>query len=255
MKNMNHKIEKLLHEGFSMKTLDTFTSNQIDVLYERIKKETKEATTKTVTSTTYSPDEAKGKSFQGTTTVKPDGSVEVTKEGEVTERSKSKKQQQFFGIVRGMQKGDIPKKGSAGKAAKEMSAKDVKDFASTKHKGLPDEVKEDKKFIQKATKKMESKGTEGKFGSWCKKQGLDSDGEVTKKCINAGLKSDDSSVVKMANFAKNIGGFKGSEHKKKSETKENVKNLEESIMKLIENHLPPTTTKGELLNSIKRFKR
>jgi hypothetical protein len=39
------------------------------------------------------------------------------------------------------------------------------------------------------------------------------------------------------------------------EKKEMVKNLEESIMKLIENNLPPTTTKSELLNSIKKFKR
>lgn len=70
----------------------------------------------------------------------------------------------------------------------------------------------DKKFIQKATKKMEKKGTSGKFGAWCKKEGLDKDGEVTQKCINKAMKSDDSKVVKMANFAKNIGGFKGAKH-------------------------------------------
>ena len=72
------------------------------------------------------------------------------------------------------------------------------------------------KFIQKATSKMEKKGTEGKFGSWCKKHGLASEeGEVTKKCIDKAMKSDDSAVVKMANFAKNIGGFHGAKHKKK----------------------------------------
>jgi hypothetical protein len=48
---------------------------------------------------------------------------------------------------------------------------------------------------------------------------------------------------------------KGLPEKKKKETKENVKKLEESIMKLIESHLHPTTTKGELLNSIKKFNR
>ena len=78
-----------------------------------------------------------------------------------------------------------------------------------------EESKKDK-FIQKATSKMEKKGTEGKFGSWCKRHGLASeDGEVTKKCIDKAMKSDDSSVVKMANFAKNIGGFHGAKHKKK----------------------------------------
>jgi hypothetical protein len=180
---MNYKIEKLLHEGFSMKTLDTFTSNQIDVLYERIKKETKEATTKTVTSTTYSADEAKGKTFKGTTNVKPDGSVEnISNEGEVTERAVSKQQQKLMGLALSVKKGDTPKSKVSKKVqdmSKKMSKKDLEDFASTKHKGLPS----------------------------------------------------------------------------KKETNETVKNLEESIMKLIENHLPPTTTKSELLNSIKRFKR
>jgi hypothetical protein len=64
------------------------------------------------------------------------------------------------------------------------------------------------KFIQKATKKMEKKGTSGKFGKWCKDHGFGE--EVTMSCINKAMKSEDSSVVKMANFAKNIGGYKGS---------------------------------------------
>jgi hypothetical protein len=59
------------------------------------------------------------------------------KETEISEKSVSKKQQEFFGVVRAMQKGKLPKKGKAGEAADEMSKKDVKDFASTKHKGLP----------------------------------------------------------------------------------------------------------------------
>ena len=75
-----------------------------------------------------------------------------------------------------------------------------------------DRLEEAKKFIQKAVEKMDKKGTSGKFGAWCKKEGLDKDGEVTKKCIDKAMKSDDSKVVKMANFAKNIGGFKGAQH-------------------------------------------
>lgn len=67
----------------------------------------------------------------------------------------------------------------------------------------------DDKFIQKATKEIEKKGTEGKFGKWCKDHGFGE--EVTLKCINKAMKSDDSAVVKMANFAKNIGGYKGAE--------------------------------------------
>ena len=51
--------------------------------------------------------------------------------------SVSSKQQEFFGMVRAMQKGDMPMQGKAGKAARTMSRQDVLDFARTKHKGLP----------------------------------------------------------------------------------------------------------------------
>ena len=88
----------------------------------------------------------------------------------------------------------------------------------------------DEKFIQKAKSKMDKKGTEGKFGAWCKRNGLASeDGEVTKECIDKAMKSDNESVVKMANFAKNIKGYAGSKHKKKS-----VKLSESEMIDLIE---------------------
>ena len=61
----------------------------------------------------------------------------------LNEKAVSTKQQQFFGIVRAMQKGEMPKDGEAGKVAKDMSKKDVKKMASTKHKGLPTRVKSD----------------------------------------------------------------------------------------------------------------
>jgi len=56
--------------------------------------------------------------------------------------AKSKQQQKFFGVVKAMQSGDIPKKGEAGKVAKDMDKKEVDKYASTKHKGLPKKVKE-----------------------------------------------------------------------------------------------------------------
>ena len=55
----------------------------------------------------------------------------------LTEKEVIKQQQKFFGVVRSMQKGDTPKSGEAGKVAKDMKVSDVKDFAGTKHKGLP----------------------------------------------------------------------------------------------------------------------
>ena len=51
----------------------------------------------------------------------------------------SKKQQRFFGIVRAIQKGEqAPTTPETAKAARDMKKGDVKDFASTKHKGLPE---------------------------------------------------------------------------------------------------------------------
>ena len=52
----------------------------------------------------------------------------------------SKKQQKFMGIVRSIQKGEQPASKftkDAQDVAKDMTKKDVKKFASTKHKGLP----------------------------------------------------------------------------------------------------------------------
>ena len=58
----------------------------------------------------------------------------------------SRAQQKFFGIVRAIQKGEMaPTTPETAKAAADMKKSDVKKFASTKHKGLPDkkEVKEE----------------------------------------------------------------------------------------------------------------
>ena len=60
----------------------------------------------------------------------------------------SKKQQRFFGIVRAIQKGEqTPTTPETAKAAEDMKKTDVKKFASTKHKGLP-EKKVTKEEIQ-----------------------------------------------------------------------------------------------------------
>ena len=56
----------------------------------------------------------------------------------------SKAQQKFMGIVHGIQKGTIKPSdvsGAAKKVAKTMKKKSAKDFAKTKHKGLPNKVR------------------------------------------------------------------------------------------------------------------
>ncbi len=49
----------------------------------------------------------------------------------------SKAQQRFMGMVHAAQKGEEPASPEVAKVAKDMDKKDAKDFASTKHKGLP----------------------------------------------------------------------------------------------------------------------
>ena len=190
MNHMNPKMAHLLYEGFSINTLESLNDDQLNVLYERFKKsklETNEETTKTFKQYNLADPTDKDKFLDASKSVTDKNKINFDSktdtasvgEMEMTEKAVSKKQQEFFGVVRGMQKGDIPKKGKAGEVAKEMKKKDVKDFASTKHKNLPN---------------------------------------------------------------------------KKVETKEgdDIKSLEESILKLIENHLPPHTTKGELLKVINK---
>lgn len=62
------------------------------------------------------------------------------------EKSKSKAQQKFMGMVHAYQKGELKDNevsNSIKKAAESMTNKEVEDFASTKHKNLPEKVNEE----------------------------------------------------------------------------------------------------------------
>tara|TARA_B100002019_G_scaffold201523_1_gene174637 strand:+ start:389 stop:889 length:501 start_codon:yes stop_codon:yes gene_type:complete len=56
----------------------------------------------------------------------------------IAEKAVSKKQQKFMGMVRAAQKGEGASSPEVAKVASSMKKGDVKDFASTKHKGLPE---------------------------------------------------------------------------------------------------------------------
>ena len=59
--------------------------------------------------------------------------------------SKSKKQQKFMGMVHAYQKGELKNPSpEIKKVAKSIDPEDAKDFAETKHKGLPEKVKKKK---------------------------------------------------------------------------------------------------------------
>jgi hypothetical protein len=59
-------------------------------------------------------------------------------EAEIAEKAVSKKQQKFFGMVHAAQTGEKPASPEVAKVAKNISKSNAEDFASTKHKGLPE---------------------------------------------------------------------------------------------------------------------
>jgi len=71
----------------------------------------------------------------------------------ISEKSLSRAQQRFFGMVRAEQKGEMKDASPEVKeAAKSMKEKDVHDFASTKHKGLPEkkgDCKEEMSLVER----------------------------------------------------------------------------------------------------------
>jgi len=83
------------------------------------------------------------------------GNAQVN-EKELDEKATSKKQQKFMGMVHAAQKGGKPASKEVGKVAKTMKKKDAEDFASTKHKGLP-EKKAKKKEVKKRLTALQAK--------------------------------------------------------------------------------------------------
>jgi hypothetical protein len=70
----------------------------------------------------------------------------------------SKKQQRFFGMVRAAQKGEGASSPEVAKVAASIKKKDAKDFASTKHKGLPEKKM---KSFKEATYPSDFKNPDG----------------------------------------------------------------------------------------------
>ena len=81
----------------------------------------------------------------------------------VAEKAVSKKQQRFMGMVHAAQKGEKPASKEVAKVAKGMKKKDAKDFAATKHKGLPEKVKAKKDESVKESDTEAPKSKKGGF--------------------------------------------------------------------------------------------
>lgn len=80
--------------------------------------------------------------------------------------AKSKAQQRFFGMVHAAQKTGKAASKEVAKVADEIDDKDAEEFASTKHKGLPEK--------KKPAKKKDKKKNEGRltFAEWLERKKL-----------------------------------------------------------------------------------
>lgn len=117
--------------------------------------------------------------------------------------SKSKSQQRFFGMVDAYKKGELknPSK-KIKKAAEGMTKKEVKDFAETKHKGLPNKVEENiirlteadlHMMIKEAVNQILKEGIESQDHIFSEKEmqslydNKDNLSPIEEKVLNAGM--------------------------------------------------------------------
>jgi hypothetical protein len=167
----------------------------------------------------FGPDDERTKKFCGS-------SMNESLKGRQRRLDKNKNNKiddEDFKILRQGKKSETDEGNAFSGALAQARKKGEKEFTVDGKKYETKEGKE--KFIQKATEKMEKKGTEGSFKRYC-------GGEVTKSCIEKALNSGSPSLVKKANFAKNIKGYEGAKHKKK--IKESYRLTESELVSMIE---------------------
>ena len=93
----------------------------------------------------------------------------------------SKAQQKFMGMVHATQKGDMENPSpEVEKAADSMSDKDVKDFASTSHKGLPDKKDEQIKQLKEKIRQLVREKMVGEMNVTGNVQGYNTPGAFGK---------------------------------------------------------------------------
>ena len=102
--------------------------------------------------------------------------VTTLTESVIAEKAVSKAQQKFMGMVHATQKGEKAPSKEVAKAAKGMSKKAAKDFASTKHKGLPEKKTEESIDLEAFGDRF-NKMVEAKKGSKPDFADLDKDGD------------------------------------------------------------------------------
>lgn len=149
---INEKILSLISYGLKPTWVSSLNESHINQLYKRMinKKRLDEqgvpqpkVTTKSVKQIELAPNSSTN--VGGMSVSNKGGKTVITQanEGEMTEKAVSKQQQKLMGLALSVKKGDTPKSKVSKKVkdmSKNMSKSDLEDFASTKHKGLPNKV-------------------------------------------------------------------------------------------------------------------
>ena len=239
---MNKKaIKILLDEGFSIKTLRNLSENEISLLAKKL---IKEAQTSVVKKTTYNKGEVQsmvnkhgGLSIEnGTVTPGEDGSITVTQgEGEMKENQDSLS--------------DLARQDYTGQEgphdSDDMAPDGMDDDSDNNRAMMEDELSDDQidlmlDIVKNKNQRGEMKESEiqEKFKSKSQQK------YFFAKCNDKSLsKKEQNKWCKMADeFAKDTKFEKLPEKVKE----ENLKSLEESVMKIVRKHLPASITKGEL---------
>jgi hypothetical protein len=149
---INEKILSLISYGLKPTWVSSLNESHINQLYKRMinKKRLDEqgtpqpkVTEKRVKEIELAPNSSTN--IGGMSVSNKGGKTVITQanEGEMTEKAVSKQQQKLMGLALSVKKGDTPKSKVSKKVkdmSKNMSKSDLEDFASTKHKGLPNKV-------------------------------------------------------------------------------------------------------------------
>ena len=114
----------------------------------------------------------------------------------IVEKAKSKSQQRFMGMVKKCQDTGDCASDAVEKAAKSMSKEDADDYASTKHKGLPEKVKEEDLDEISAMSTGAVEISAGTTNNKKKPYNVWKQSEFTQELINE-LKQDTSDIINL----------------------------------------------------------
>jgi hypothetical protein len=149
-------------------------------------------------------------------------------EGYIEEKSLSRAQQRFMGMVYAAKKGETPASPEVAKAASGMTKKAAKDFAKTKHEGLPEkkeETKEEASLVDRILEDAMSEAFSGTIAGGKGRKGLSKtiQGKQVDKLADEGDyeradKIQDVSTVKVKKNKSNPKPPVGSETKRESQS-------------------------------------